>query len=69
MKTLKETIGALHDFGMSQKAIAEVSGVPQPTISRWSRSNPRLVNLEALTKMQRHLEQLRAKVASAADNQ
>lgn len=58
MKTLKETIEALHELGLSQQAIAEVSGVPQPTISRWSRSNPRLVNLAALDKMLQHLESI-----------
>jgi predicted XRE-type DNA-binding protein len=59
MKSLKETIAALHDLGLSQQAIAEVSGVPQPTISRWSRKNPRLVNLAALDKMQKHLDSIK----------
>lgn len=59
MKTLKETIAELHDLGLSQQAIAEISGVPQPTISRWSRNNPRLVNLGALEKMQKHLEKMK----------
>lgn len=59
MKTLKATIQALHDRGFSQEAIAKEAGVSQMTISRWSKKNPRLVNMGALAKMQKFLERVR----------
>lgn len=54
MDTLNEIVNSLLYKGHSQADIAKVARVSQMTISRWSRTNPTLVNVKAIERLKRH---------------
>ena len=51
MKTIKQTINLLLKAGYSQQTLAKIAKVSQMTISRWSKTEPKLVNIAAHKKL------------------
>lgn len=60
LMTLMEVTNALHDLGYSQQTQAKIAKVAQGTISRWMRDNPALVNMKALDRLTKKLNQEKA---------